>query len=75
MDLCAVDLGPAGPVARGEGVTLWGRDGQETLTPLDWARWAGTIPYEVTAHLAARVARRYLLNGEERMGLPLTERP
>jgi len=75
MDLCAVDLGPAGAVGPGEPVTLWGRDGEERLSPRDWARWAGTIPYEITSHVGARVARRYRLDGAERMERPLSGRP
>lgn len=71
MDLCAVDLEPAGPVAAGEPVTLWGSDGPETVTPWDWARWSGTIPYEVTVHVGARVARRYLLDRRESLTTPL----
>jgi len=64
MDLCAIDLEPAGPVETGEPVTLWGKEGEESLTPLDWASWAGTIPYEITTHLSPRVARRYFLDGK-----------
>ncbi len=62
MDLCAVDLDAVGPVDAGEPVTLWGRDGGESLTPADWAAWSGTIPYEITTHINHRVARRYLLD-------------
>ncbi len=59
MDLCAIDLEPAGIIGEGEPVTLWGKDGEESLSPLDWANWANTIPYEITTHLSPRVARRY----------------
>ncbi|MCI4398379.1 MAG: alanine racemase [Acidobacteria bacterium] len=64
MDLCAIDLEPAGHVTEGEPVTLWGKEGEESLTPQDWANWAGTIPYEITTHLNPRVARRYRLDGK-----------
>lgn len=71
MDLCAVDLGQLEGIAAGEPVTLWGRSGDHTLTPWEWARWAGTIPYEITCHIGARVARRYLLDGREVLQMPL----
>ncbi len=64
MDLCAIDLGPAEDAAYGEPVILWGRDGDESLTPADWADWSGTIPYEITTHVNTRVTRRYLLGGQ-----------
>jgi len=75
MDLCAVDLGAAGDAAAGEPVVLWGADGTERLSPKDWARWAGTIPYEITTHVGARVARRYRLDGSERLEHPLLRTP
>lgn len=63
VDLTAVDLTVAGPVEAGAAVTLWGRDGDESLGPWDWARWSGTIPYEVMTGLGCRVTRRYAFEG------------
>lgn len=63
MDLTAVDLTAAGPVEAGAPVTLWGRDGDESLGPWDWARWSGTIPYEIMTGLGCRVTRRYAFEG------------
>ncbi len=71
MDLSTVDLEPAGEPGAGEPVTLWGQDGGERVTPHDWARWSGTIAYEVTCHVGARVARRYTLDGRATMDRPL----
>ncbi len=64
MDLTAVNLEPAGAsAAEGACVTLWGRDGDESLGPWDWARWSQTIPYEVMTGVGCRVARSYLEQG------------
>jgi alanine racemase len=63
MDLTAVDLEPAGDVAEGATVTLWGADGAERLGPWDWARWSETIAYEVMIRINHRVGRRYLRGG------------
>jgi len=75
MDLTAVDLGPEGPGAEGDAVTLWGEEGGESLSPLDWARWMDTIPYEVISGISARVARCYLRKGETLIGWPLDADP
>jgi alanine racemase len=71
MDLAAVDLEPAGGAVEGSAVTLWGTDGGESLGPWDWARWAGTIPYEIMTGIGCRVARRYLQQGREWIEPPL----
>ena len=47
MDLAAVDLEPAGGRAKGTAGDAVGGEGSERLVPWDWARWAGTIPYEI----------------------------
>ena len=44
----------------GDVVTLLGRDGNETITADDLARWAGTIPYEVLTNINTRVPRVYM---------------
>ena len=56
MDQLMVDCGED-PVARGDAVVLLGSDGGSSVTAADWARWIGTIPYEVVARLGARVPR------------------
>lgn len=65
MDLVAADLDPAPGATEGSPVCLWGRDGSLEAGPWDWARWSGTIPYEVMTGISCRVARRYAEQGRE----------
>ncbi len=59
MDLMGVDVS-AVPAARvGDEVVLIGAQGPARITASDVAGWAGTIAYEVTCAIAARVQRRY----------------
>jgi alanine racemase len=44
----------------GDEVVLMGRDGQEEISCLELARAAGTIPWEITTRIGARVRRVYL---------------
>ena len=57
MDQSMVDLGPDAHVAVGDEVVLVGRSGAEEVTVPELAGLMGTIPYEVTCLIAARVAR------------------
>jgi alanine racemase len=57
MDQTMVDLGPETEVQVGDEVVLIGRSGDLTITAADWARDLGTIPYEVTCQIGARVER------------------
>lgn len=59
MDLMSVDVTGIPGVRRGDEAVLIGRQGRERIRPADLARWAGTIPYEVTCAIAARVPRHY----------------
>lgn len=60
MDMIMVDATSV-PAARvGDDVVLVGRQGREAVAAGDVARAAGTIPYEVTTALTARVPRTYL---------------
>ncbi len=59
MDQLLVDLGPDSDVADGEEVVLLGRQGDERISPDEWAERLGTIAYEVVCALGARVERRY----------------
>jgi len=65
MDLVAVDLDPAPGAVEGGPVCLWGSEGTLNASPWDWARWSGTIPYEVMTGISCRVARRYAEGGRE----------
>ncbi|MGH9535625.1 MAG: alanine racemase, partial [Terriglobales bacterium] len=59
MDLMSVEV-TAIPGARlGDEVVLIGAQRGARIRPRDLARWAGTIPYEITCALALRVPRRY----------------
>lgn len=71
MDLAAVDLTPCPDTLEGDEVVLWGPSGEERLDPWDWARWTGTIAYEVMTGLGCRVARRYLKGGEAQVSVPI----
>lgn len=70
MDLSVVSLEGI-DAGEGDAVTLLGRDGGEEITPWDWADMAGTIPYEITCGLSARVPRIYELGGKCRREVPI----
>jgi alanine racemase len=61
MDNITIDLGPADaePPLRGAGAVLIGRDGDERILAEDVARRLGTINYEVTCGISARVPREH----------------
>ena len=55
MDQITVDLGPEATDAVGDEVVLLGRQGDERLTAEELGAWRGTINYEVTCAIGARV--------------------
>jgi alanine racemase len=59
MDQLMVDCGPDADVQAGDPVVLLGRQGDEEISPDEWAGRLGTISYEVVCAIGARVARRY----------------
>ena len=59
MDQLMVDCGPGTEVRAGDPVVLLGDQGDERITPDEWAAKLGTIAYEVVCAIGARVARRY----------------
>lgn len=59
MDQLMVDCGPGADVSAGDRVVLLGAQGDERITPDEWAARLGTISYEVVCAIGARVARRY----------------
>lgn len=74
MDELMVDVGDA-PVEIGNEVVLLGMqassDGHiESIDALELATWAGTIPYEITTAISARVPRTYIGGAAHRA--PLT---
>lgn len=57
MDQLLVDCGPGADVRRGDEVVLLGRQGTEEVTAEEWAERLGTIAYEITCGIGARVPR------------------
>ena len=62
MDQLMVNCGPVGvcQVAVGDEVVLIGKQGSEVITATDWAHALGTIAYEVTCGIGARIERQYV---------------
>jgi alanine racemase len=58
MDYTTVDLTDLPGVQVGDEAVIIGRSGAQSLSALDLARWAGTIPYEITCSVGHRVQRR-----------------
>lgn len=59
MDVCLADLGDE-PVEPGTRFTLIGEEGDEHISAEDVAREMGTINYEVTCMISARVPRLFI---------------
>jgi len=59
MDQILVDCGPGANVRAGDEVVLLGRQGGEEISAWHWADRLGTIAYEVTCALSARLPRIY----------------
>jgi alanine racemase len=64
MDNVTVDLGPSPAAAPGDEAVLIGARGSERILAEEVARRLGTINYEVTTGLLARVERVYHRDGE-----------
>ena len=64
MDNITVDLGPDPSVGVGAPAVLIGADGNERITAEEMARRLGTINYEITCGLTARVPRVHHRDGE-----------
>jgi len=63
MDQFVVDLTDVPNPRENDEVVLIGRQGNETISADEVARWAETINYEVTTSLLPRVQRFYFQNG------------
>lgn len=59
MDLMSLEVTRIPAVQAGDEAVLIGAQGGHRVSSADLARWAGTIPYEVTCAIAARVPRLY----------------
>ena len=57
MDQSMVNLGPETDARVGDEVVLIGRSGDAEITVYEWAEQLGTITYEVTCQINARVPR------------------
>ena len=64
MDNITVEVEAAGSVAVGARATIIGADGAERQSAEDLARRIGTINYEITCGISARVRREYHRDGE-----------
>jgi alanine racemase len=60
MDQLMVDCGPGADVRPGDEVVLLGRQGEDEVSAWEWADRLGTIAYEVTCALSARLPRTYV---------------
>jgi alanine racemase len=60
MDLTLLDVTDVEGVRVGDRVTLLGAEGRLLLPAEDLARTAGTLSYEITCGVSARVPRRYV---------------
>ncbi|MCZ7663360.1 MAG: alanine racemase [Thermoleophilia bacterium] len=60
MDQFLVEVGRDAPVRFGDPVVLIGEQGSERITAEELAAHAGTINYEITCSLTARVQREYV---------------
>jgi alanine racemase len=63
MDNITVEVGAADAVRCGDRVTIIGADGSERITAEELARRVGTINYEITCGVSARVPRVYHRDG------------
>jgi alanine racemase len=59
MDQLMVDCGPDADVRPGDPVVLLGEQGDERITPEEWADKLDTIAYEIVCAIGPRVERRY----------------
>lgn len=57
MDYITVDVTDGPEVKGGSEAVLIGEQGGEKITAWDMAKWAGTIPYEITCGISRRVPR------------------
>jgi alanine racemase len=59
MDQLMVDVGASSDIGPGDEVVLLGTQGDETISPWDWALALGTIPNEIVCGIGPRVGRHY----------------
>ena len=59
MDMTVVDVTRLKEVHIGDEAVVLGRQGREEISAVEIARKVGSLPYEVTCRIAARVPRLY----------------
>ncbi|MCL5265615.1 MAG: alanine racemase [Chloroflexi bacterium] len=64
MDQCVVDVSSVPNVQQGDEVVVIGRQGDGEITADEIARQLGTINYEITCAVSARVPRAYVRHGK-----------
>ncbi|MEO0076288.1 MAG: alanine racemase [candidate division WOR-3 bacterium] len=62
MDMIMIDVTDIPGVKIGDIVTLLGSSDNQTITAQELARWANTIPYEITCRVSPRVPRVFIKN-------------
>jgi alanine racemase len=60
MDQMLVDISALPSTTIGDEVVLIGRQGSQSITANDLAKWCGTVPWEVLTNITYRVPRVYL---------------
>ena len=60
MDLVVIDVSKIDNPQVGDEVVLMGRDGNDEISCAELAKAAGTIPWEITTRIGARVQRVYI---------------
>ncbi len=60
MNMIMADVGADPDISIGDDVVLMGRDGDQEITCEEWAAKLGSIPYEVTCRIDARIPRQFL---------------
>ena len=64
MDMCMIDLTEVPDAVVGDAVTVFGDDGEATISCSTIAKMTGTIPYEVLCGVNKRIPRIYLSEGK-----------
>ena len=62
MDLCMLDVTDIADVREGDTVTVFGRDGESSVSAESLAALSGTISYEVATSVGKRIPRVYYKN-------------
>ena len=64
MDMCMIDVTDIPEAKVGDIVTVFGKDGDVSVSVDEVAALAGTINYEIICAVSRRVPRCYYLHGE-----------